>query len=84
MTMVEKAARAIATSLEVSPESWRDHADEARAVIQAMREISAEVAQAAFDVELKDPNGFVATMTGADDFQRWFARMVDAALAEGS
>ncbi len=36
--MIERAARAIATSLEVSPESWRDHVDEARAVIQAMRE----------------------------------------------
>lgn len=46
MSDLEGAARAIAKSLEVDPESWRDHVDQVRAVLVAIRDPSEAMCEA--------------------------------------
>jgi hypothetical protein len=77
MTPVEKVARAIAEAASAGAERWREHEDEARAAIEAMREPSEGMIRI---------GTFIISNQSADDHRRTaapaFEAMIDAALAE--
>jgi hypothetical protein len=77
--MEERVARAIAVSLEVPSDSWRDHVDEARAAIAAMREPTADMLRAGRYNLGHDEEGRPISLEDGEVDEIW-QTMIDEAL----